>query len=146
MPAIDVVVDASVALKWFHSEGEEEADDARRLLSEHKSRRLALMILDLTSYEIGNALLRGRASATAAAAAAVLDALAVICPAVTPAPTELRLAADLAERHDLTLYDAAYAAVAQQRGAALATMDKQLLAAELGQRPGEILARLPDDD
>jgi hypothetical protein len=33
MPAIDVVSDASVALKWFHAEGEEEVEPARALIS-----------------------------------------------------------------------------------------------------------------
>jgi predicted nucleic acid-binding protein len=72
----------------------------------------------------------------------VLDALSAICPAATATAEELRLAAELAERHDLTLYDAAYAAVAQARDAALATVDRALLQATLGRRPSEIVADL----
>lgn len=138
MPAIDVVSDANVALKWFHAEGEEEVPEARALVAAHQARTVALSVLDLTAYEVGNALLRGRPKATASQVATVLDALAEICPAARPNPGELRLAAELADRHDLTLYDAAYAAVAENRQATLATLDRALLKAGLGSRPSEL--------
>jgi predicted nucleic acid-binding protein len=146
MPATDVVSDANVALKWFHAEGEEEVEDARALLDAHKKRTVALSILDLTTYEVGNALIRGRAGASAKQAATVLEALADICPAVSPRPEELRLASELAERHDLTLYDAAYAAVAQSRAAELATLDGALLGAGLGSRPSELAAAIASEE
>ncbi len=53
--------------------------------------------------------------------------------------SDLARAAQLAVEHDLTLYDAAYAAVAQRRGAALATLDGKLLACGLGSRPSELV-------
>jgi len=139
MPAINVVSDASVVLKWFHSEDEEEVDAARALLEAHKERTIALTVLDLTVYEVGNALMRGRAGVSAEQAATVVEALVEICPAVCPTPDEMRAASRLAERHDLTLYDAAYAAVAQSRSAELATLDRELLDAELGSRPSELV-------
>jgi hypothetical protein len=46
MPAIDVVSDASVALKWFHAEGEEELEPSRDLLAAHQNRTVALHVLD----------------------------------------------------------------------------------------------------
>jgi len=92
-------------------------------------------VLDLTAYELGNALVRGRAKATASQVATVLEALAEICPAAQLDAGELRLAAELATRHDLTFYDAAYAAVAESRGA---TLDRALLKAGLGSRPSEL--------
>jgi predicted nucleic acid-binding protein len=138
MPAIDVVSDASVALKWFHSEGEEEVPEARALVAAHQARTVALLVLDLTAYEVGNALMRGRTKASAEQVATVLESLEEICPAVRPDTGELRLAAELAERHDLTVYDAAYAAVAESREATLATLDRALLEAGLGRRPSEL--------
>lgn len=139
MAVIDVVSDAIVALKWFHAEGEEEVAAARSLLDAHRDRRLSIAILDLTSYEIGNALMRGQAGATAEQAATVLEAIAEICPALQPNPHEFRRATELAERHGLTLYDATYAAVAEMREAALATLDGALLGAGLGVRPADLL-------
>jgi predicted nucleic acid-binding protein len=146
MPAIDVVSDASVVVKWFHSKGEEEVVESRALLDAHRERRVALTVLDLTAYEVGNALLRGRAKASDKQVAIVLDSLAEICPALRPSREELRLATKLASRHGLTLYDAAYAAVAKSRKATLATLDEQLLDAKLGRRPSELTAKLPDRD
>lgn len=80
-------------------------------------------VLDLTVYEVGNALLHGRANATAEQVAAVLDALETICPG-------------------LTLYDAAVAAVAGSRGATLVTLDGALLRAGLGSRPSKVASGL----
>ncbi|HUZ03219.1 MAG TPA: type II toxin-antitoxin system VapC family toxin [Thermomicrobiaceae bacterium] len=142
MPAIDVVSDASVVLKWFHAEGEEEVEPARALLEHYTRQAIRLVVLDLTPYEVANALLRGRARVAADRVAVVLDALADICPQVTPTKIDLREAAMLAERHRLTLYDAAYAAVARARGAELVTLDEALLKSGLGRRPSAVVADL----
>ena len=145
MSAIDVVSDANVALKWFHAEGEEEVDEARALLDAHRARALGLAVLDLTPYEIGNALLRGRAGASAEQTSIVLGALGEVCITVSPSATDFRRATELAETHDLTLYDAAYAAVAERHGADLATLDRALLGAGLGLRPAEIAKRFNNE-
>jgi len=142
MPAIDVGSDASVALKSFHAEGDEEIDSARALLDLHTQRAIALFVLDVTSYEIGNALLRGRPHIAADRVAAVLHGLGDICPRVSLSTVELAEAAALTEHHDLTLYDAANGAAARSRGAQLATLDKALLRSCLGRRPSEIVAGL----
>lgn len=145
MSVIDVVADANVALKWFHADGEEEVEESRVLLEAHKARTAALSVLDLTAYEVGNALLRGRAQASHAQVATVLGALGEICPAVSPGPQQWRAATRLADRHDLTVYDAAYAAVARARDAVLVTLDTALLDAGLGQRPSDLAGRLKRD-
>jgi predicted nucleic acid-binding protein len=141
MSAREVLADANVVLKWFHEEGEEEVEAARALLDLHRDRTLAVRVLDLTPYEVGNALIRGRARLAADQVAIVLQAAREICAAVTPSDDELAYAAHLAAEHELTLYDAAYAAVANRRGATLATHDAKLLASRLGSRPRELLAR-----
>jgi predicted nucleic acid-binding protein len=142
MPAINVVSDANVVLKWFHSKGEDEVEAARALLDAHKDREVALSVLDLTIYEVGNALMRGRARASAAQASTVIEALVEICPSIRPTPEEMKEASRLAERHKLTFYDAAYAAVAQGRSAELVTLDCDLLDAKLGKRPRELVSAI----
>ncbi|HSK50107.1 MAG TPA: type II toxin-antitoxin system VapC family toxin [Solirubrobacterales bacterium] len=137
---IEVVSDANVALKWFHSEGEEGVEESRALLASHRDRLLVVHLLDLTLYEVGNALLRGAARADATAIATVLQALREVCPVIAPTDSELSLAAELAADHDLTLYDASYAAVARARGARVATFDRRLLDAGLGLQPGELVS------
>jgi predicted nucleic acid-binding protein len=143
MPPTVVVSDASVVVKWFHETGEEDVGPARALLDAYADERIALLVLDLTMYEVGNALLRGPAAASPDAVATVLDALSELCPRVSLEPAAGRLAAGLVTEHGLTYYDAAYAAVARSRGALLATFDRALLAAGLGFRPSAVLERSP---
>ena len=133
-----VVADASVALKWFHAEGEEAVEAARAVLEAFADRQIDLLILDLTIYEIGNALLRSAAGPDSIAT--VLDALTEICEPTVPTTSERALATRLATDHGLTFSDAAYAAVARGRLGRLVTMDHQLLAAGLGVRPEDGLA------
>lgn len=137
----DVVCDASVVLKWFHAEDEPEAQQARILLDAHRQGRIGASILDLTLYELGNVLrasLRWRANDVASQ----LEDLREMFEPVAPAIAQLRLAAQLAERHRLTFYDAAYAAVARSLDAALATTDTALLDARLGESPSRLVRRL----
>jgi predicted nucleic acid-binding protein len=137
----DVVCDASVILKWFHDEGEQEVEESRKLLAAHRAGELTAWILDLTFYELGNVLLRALGW-RAAEVAAQLDDLRAICAVLAPSAGDLRLAAELAETHRLTFYDAVYAATARGRGAALATADQALLESGAGEPPGAIAERL----
>ena len=134
-----VVADASVVLKWFHAEDEEAVEPARAVLEAVADGQIELVILDLTIYEIGNALLRS-AGAGPEATATVLDALTEICEPTTLTTAERAHAARLAADHHLTFYDAAYAAVAQGHQGRLVTMDRELLAAGLGVRPQDVVA------
>jgi predicted nucleic acid-binding protein len=141
MSVTDVVCDTSVVLKWFHEEGETDVEDARRLLAAHRSGSITAWVVDLTFYELGNVLLpalRWRA----ANVADQLDDLRAICSVMPVGAAEHRLAAQLAEEHTSTFYDAVYAAAARSRGWVLATADKALMAAGVGESPGSIAARL----
>ena len=142
MPPTAVVSDASVVLKWFHETGEEDVESARALLEAYAGERIALLVLDLTTYEVGNALARGAAKAAPDNVSTVLEALGDLCPHVSLEPAERRLAADLAVEHRLTFYDAAYAAAARSRTGLLATFDRQLLSTGLGLRPSAVLERM----
>jgi predicted nucleic acid-binding protein len=125
-----VVADASVVLKWFHAEGEEAVEPARAILEAFARQQIDLVILDLTIYEIGSVLVR--AGAGPQATATVLDALTEICQPVALSGPERATAARLASEHELTFHDAAYAAVALERGGRLVTMDRELIKAKLG--------------
>jgi predicted nucleic acid-binding protein len=146
MQSIDIVADANVALKWFHAEGEEEVEPAREVLRRYRAHEIAVHVLDLTTYEVGNALLRGQSRTPADRVAIVLGSLGEICPAITPGEEDLQLACTLASEHELTLYDAAYAAVARRRDATLVTLDVRLLDNGLGQRPSELIAAWKEEE
>ena len=135
---IDVVCDTSIVLKWFHEEGEKEVEDARGLLEAHRAGRLTAWILELTFYELANVLLRSLAW-RGPEVADQLDDLRAIAPVAAVDADALRRAAELSETHELTCYDALYAATAQLRGAALATADDALLGSGLGVRAGALV-------
>ncbi len=118
------IVDASVALKWFLPiDREADGELAREAIG-----RLTMRTTALAVHEVGNVLTR-RSGWAADRIAAALDLLLEICGD----PVELvgedhRLAASLALEHDLTFYDASYAAIAQRTGRLLLSADTDLLA------------------
>jgi predicted nucleic acid-binding protein len=126
-----LLVDTSVVLKWVHDEGEAEVDQARELLSTHRTGQRRLLLLDLVVYEFGNVLLRGLRQ-PAAVVSEQLDLLRRLCgPVVHPAPSWLAEASTLGEQHGLTFYDASWAAAARALGCPLVSADRLLLAAGL---------------
>ena len=137
-----VLVDTSVVLKWFHAEGETEVEEARALLDAHQEDLLAAHVLDLSVYELGNVLLGSLRWSAVDVADQIEDVLSICGPPVVPDARSRRRAAELAEQHKLTFYDAAFAATAQVRGLPLVTADRRLLDAGLGERPARAVNRL----
>ncbi len=131
---MNVLVDTSVVVKWFHAEGERHVEEARALLEAHLDGRVTASVLDLTMYELGNVLL-GPLRSSADHAVAALRILAAACEALRPDDSERRDAAELVIEYGLTYYDAAYAAVARRREQMLVTADRALLDAGLGISP-----------
>ncbi len=122
-----VLVDTSILLKWFHAEGESEVDEARALLDAHIREEITALVLELSAYELGNILVRSLRW-PAAQVADQLDDLDSICgPLLIPDLTWHRRTAELASTHDLTFYDAAFAAAAESVGARLVSADQQML-------------------
>ncbi|HVB54011.1 MAG TPA: PIN domain-containing protein [Candidatus Acidoferrales bacterium] len=137
-----LLVDTSVLLKWFHSEGESEVEGARAIRDATKDGELQTRVIDLALYEMGNVLLRGLGW-NGADVADQLDDLIVICgPPLAMAPEWLRRAAALGESNRLTFYDAAWAAAADALGVALVSADTHLLAAGLAESPAAVAERL----
>jgi predicted nucleic acid-binding protein len=135
----DILVDASVALKWFHRKGEPEVDDARRLLRAHRTGALRATVLDLTLYEVGNAGI-GKVGWSAHHASLIVRALREGPSVAAPAPEDWQLAAGLAHEHQLTVYDAMYPAVARRNGSTLVTLDNRLLTLPEAAAPSAVVA------
>jgi predicted nucleic acid-binding protein len=137
-----LLIDTSVLIKWFHSDGESELEQARALRSAHVTGELDAHMLDLASYEVGN-VLTGALRWPAADVADQLDDLhAILGPPLVMTPAWLRRAAKLAHIHSLSFYDASWAATAAELGMPLISADRQLLSAGLAESPGEITTRL----
>lgn len=125
------VLDSSVALAWVLPDESSPAADAviERLAVE------AAVVPALWPFEIANVLVvaqrRGRLTAKhAAAALGHLRALPIEIDAAAP-DDRLPAILSLAERLDLTAYDAAYLELAQRLDAPLATLDERLRAATI---------------
>lgn len=137
-----LLIDTSVLIKWFHSDGESELEQARALRSAHVTGELDAHMLDLASYEVGNVLTRALRWPAADVADQLDDLHAILGPALVMTPVWLRRAATLAHIHTLSFYDASLAATAGELGIPLISADHRLLAAGLAESPSEVTTRL----
>lgn len=137
-----LLVDTSVLVKWFHSEGESDLAEARSIREATQVGEVQARVIDLALYEMGNVLLRALGW-SGSDIADQLEDLVVICgPPLAMAAEWLRQAAELGERHRLSFYDAAWAAAAEGLGISLVSVDSQLLATGLAESPAALVQRL----
>lgn len=126
---MSLVVDSSVTLAWVYSDETTEAiNEVFVRLTERGAWVPALWRLEVANVlEMG--VRRGRHDA--AFRDATLADLALLEIGVDPETDRQAWGATLrlAERHGLTMYDAAYLELAQRRGLPLATLDTELRAA-----------------
>ena len=127
-----VVVDASVVVKWFTQE--DQRGEALSLRQSHMDGGLTLTAPALLAYEVANAL-RYNPSLTTEDQERAAMALFLMGIVLEP-PTQggMVKAVELADRYDITIYDAAYLSLAVQRDVTLVTADVRLAekAAEMG--------------
>jgi predicted nucleic acid-binding protein len=121
---MNIVVDASVAVKWVIPEV--LSDQAESL----RGRTDRLLAPDLLLPEAANALWKklGRREITAREAAQALDLLMAGGLDLRPSGPLLRRALALARRLRHPVYDCLYLALAQVEGATLITADQRMLA------------------
>lgn len=137
-----LLVDTSVLIKWFHSEGESELIEARAIRDATRRGEIEARVIDLAIYEMGNVLLRSL-HWSASDVADQLDDLIVVCGApLAIAAAWFRQAADIGATHGLTFYDACWAAAAQALGISLVSVDAQLLTAGLAESPAAVVQRV----
>jgi predicted nucleic acid-binding protein len=137
-----VLVDTSVLIKWFHSEGESELAGARSIRDATQVGDLQSRVIDLALYEMGNVLLRALGWSGSDVADQLQDLVIICGPPLAMDNEWLRQAAELGERHRLTFYDAAWAAAAAALGVSLVSVDAQLLGAGLAESPAAVVQRL----
>jgi predicted nucleic acid-binding protein len=120
-----IVIDASIALAWVLRE-REHADTAAALVhvAEHGA-----CVPGTFHAEIAQALLQAerRKRLTQTDVAEALSAYLAL--PLTTEPVDPHVVASMARSHGLTCYEAAYLALAMQRGCQLATVDVDLAAA-----------------
>lgn len=119
-----VVVDASIAVKWFLGENEDGVAEAEKLLDEHGAGKLRLVAPTLLYHELFNVLVRRRAEVEdlSEALEAFFDADVAL---IGPDRYQATLAAE-AVAGGTSTFDAAYLALAQVLHCRLATADERL--------------------
>lgn len=128
-----LLLDASVLLAAFDPE-DDHHDPARALLEDDEA---TLATLDLARYEVANVAVRAwRAPKTVAPLLAAIERLADDGGVIPSTDTLLTRATEIAERHTISVYDAAYAAAAEEGGHLLVSCDERdLISKGLAERP-----------
>lgn len=130
------LVDASVALKWFLPlDREPDGPLARMAIGQ-----LGMRTTTLAFFEVGNILTR-HSRLEAVQIGAALGLLEDICgDPIDLTVDDRHFAAALARKHELTFYDASYAAIALRTGRRLLSADGDLIAPKLAVTLQEALA------
>lgn len=116
-----LVFDTSVAIKWLNQDNEQDLDQADQILRDVETGTITLLAPELLKYEAGNVLLKGK-KLTFDQAKVCLDTLYSL-PITFVSETSIGMyeTFQLAEKLDITYYDAAFLAVAKQYDAQLVT-------------------------
>lgn len=125
----NLVLDASVAVKWFlPAEGEALSTEALTLFQSYVRQEIRFIVPDIFWAEIGStcwkAIRTGRLQKSSAQAA-ITDLLCCKFPTF-PIATLLENAFLIATEFERTIYDSLYVALAMQSGAELVTADERL--------------------
>jgi predicted nucleic acid-binding protein len=128
-------LDASVLLAAFDP-ADDHHESARTLLEDEDA---TLATLDLARYEVANVAVRAwRAPDSVAPLLAVVERLADDGGVVPSTDTLLTRAAEIAEGHAISVYDAAYAAAAAEGGHRLVSCDERdLVSKDLATLPAD---------
>lgn len=130
-----LLLDASVLLAAFDPE-DDHHESARTLLEDEDA---TLATLDLARYEVANVAVRAwRAPNSVTPLLAAVERLADDGGVVPSTDTLLTRATEIAERHMISVYDAAYAAAADEGGHRLISCDERdLVSKDLAALPAD---------
>lgn len=120
-----IVLDTSVVIKWFR-QGEILAGEALALRDAYLEGQAQVTLPSLLAYELANVLRYKSDLSTAQVADAVQSLFDMGLEWVPPSPRMMRRAVAIAREFDVTVYDAAFACLAESVGSTLITADERL--------------------
>jgi len=120
------VLDSSIIVKWFAAEP--DSDDAVALRKYFLTHQLPLIAPDLAIYEVANSLAYNPRYTTDTIQLAIHTLLQFGIEFTDPDEDIISHAISIAKLHKLSVYDAAYAALAEIKVLPLITADRALLA------------------
>lgn len=119
----EVVVDASVIVKWFSEE--EGTEQALQVRHDHINGAKFIIALDLIIYELSNALRFKPGFDSAKVGRAMADIFSMQIDLITPSEDLIKRCSNLAFRFGITVYDACYIALGELMGSRVLTSDKR---------------------
>ena len=120
-----VVLDTSVVIKWFR-QGEVLADQSLALRKAYLDGQIEITVPSLLAYELTNVLRYKGDLTTGQVQDAVQSLFDMRLEWVLPSSTVMRRAVEIARTNETTVYDAAFAALAEELGATFVTADEKL--------------------
>jgi predicted nucleic acid-binding protein len=121
-----VVLDTSVVIKWFR-QGEVFAGQALVLRDAYLDGRIVVLVPSLLAYELANVLRYKGDLTTEQVQEAVQSLFDMGLEWVLPSGTAMRRAVEIARAYETTVYDAAFAALAESLDATFVTADERLV-------------------
>jgi predicted nucleic acid-binding protein len=121
-----VVLDTSVVIKWFR-QGEVLAGQALSLRDAYLDGRVGVSVPSLLAYELANVLRYKNDLTTEQVQEAVQSLFDMGLGWVLPSGAVMRRAVEMARVYETTVYDAAFAALAESLSATFVTADERLV-------------------
>jgi len=118
------VLDASVVLKWFLNE--EESEIALKFREDYLAGICSLAFPDLILYEVPNALKYQKPFSLNSSIMAVGALIDLGVDIIVPTKTLIQRALEVAYKKNITYYDAAYIALAEELSYKFVTADSKL--------------------
>lgn len=119
-----IVIDASIAGKWV-LEDEADTDNAFRILENHTIGKEEIIVPDFLFYEIANALATKSVISPTKMTFALNKIYNLQLQVDHPNDIDVKLAARLAKKYGISVYDMIYAVVAKKHKTSLVTADEK---------------------
>jgi predicted nucleic acid-binding protein len=124
---MNIVIDASIAIKWFKDEDEDYVDLALSIQGKKLTGEVEIIVPDLFFLEVLNAFLKKPALSQKYISNIKEILLKMNMGIVYPDSEILGKTINIALKNNLTFYDALYIATAEVKDAILYTEDKKIL-------------------
>lgn len=117
------VVDSSVIIKWLNTDNEHDLEKSDKLLRQARDGEIELMAPELSKYEVGNVLLKGKQLSPDQAKVSLGTVYALPISYVADSQELAQDAFSIAHKLGISYYDASFMSLAKQQDAILVTGD-----------------------
>ena len=114
-----IILDTSVILKWFIKE--ENSPEAKKILVRLENQKIQIFLPELSKYELGNGLLKGKQLPFSKVKPLLISFYNLPITFIVQNQKLSLLTYQIAEKLNITYYDASFLALAKQQNATLIT-------------------------